>query len=81
MHAFNLRFGPAKTLKERQTYHKLFQILDEARDQVLAQAKVADGACNEIGREPCDGFLPKPPIAPRPGARALFPPELRENPK
>ena len=43
MHAFNLRFGPAKTLKERQTYHKLFQILDEARDQVLAQAKVADG--------------------------------------
>ena len=40
MHAYNLRFGPATTPKQRQTYHQLFAILDQTRDQILAEAKL-----------------------------------------
>ena len=40
MNAFNLRFGPARTLKERQAYSRLFEILDPVRDQILAEAKI-----------------------------------------
>jgi hypothetical protein len=40
MHAFNLRFGRATTLKEKQAYQQLFQVLDQTRDQILAEAKL-----------------------------------------
>lgn len=40
MHAFNLRFGVASTLKERQAYQALFPVLDQTRDQILAEAKL-----------------------------------------
>jgi hypothetical protein len=39
MHAFNLTFGPAKTPKQRQVYHQLYQILDQTRHTVMAEAK------------------------------------------
>jgi hypothetical protein len=42
MHAFNLRFGPATTPEQKRAYHRLFEILDEARDRILAQARVED---------------------------------------
>ena len=42
MNAFNLRFGRANTLKERQAYSQLFGILDPVRDQILAEAKIDD---------------------------------------
>ena len=38
MHAFNLRFGPATTPKQRPAYHRFFEILDQARDDILAEA-------------------------------------------
>jgi hypothetical protein len=40
MHAYNLRFGPATTLKERQAYQKLYETLDQTRDQILTEAKI-----------------------------------------
>jgi hypothetical protein len=40
MHAYNLRFAPATTEKERQIYHQLHQTLDQTRDQILAEAKL-----------------------------------------
>ena len=40
MHAFNLRFGAAKTPTERQAFHQLFAILDQTRDQILAEARL-----------------------------------------
>ena len=40
MHAYNLRFGAATTLKEREAYQRLFAILDQTRDQVLGEAKL-----------------------------------------
>jgi hypothetical protein len=40
MNAFNLRFGVAKTLKEKQAYRQLFGILDQTRDRILADAKL-----------------------------------------
>jgi hypothetical protein len=39
MNAYNLRFGPASTPRERQVYAQLFAILDQTRDQLLAEAK------------------------------------------
>ncbi len=40
MHAFNLRFGAATSLKEKQAYHQLFAVLDPTRDQILSEAKL-----------------------------------------
>jgi hypothetical protein len=40
LHAYNLRFGAAKTPKERQAFHRLFEILDQTRDQILAEARL-----------------------------------------
>ncbi len=40
MHAYNLRFGAATKLKEKQAYHQLFGILDPTRDQILSEAKL-----------------------------------------
>ncbi len=40
MHAYNLRFGAANTVKERQAFFRLFEILDETRDQILGEAKL-----------------------------------------
>jgi hypothetical protein len=44
MHAYNLRFGAAKTPKERQAFHQLFAILDRTRDEILTEAKVGSSA-------------------------------------
>jgi hypothetical protein len=44
MHAFNLRFGPATTLREKQAYQQLYAILDQTRDQILAEAKLDNTA-------------------------------------
>lgn len=40
MHAYNLRFAPATTRKERQAYHQLWETLDQSRDQILTDAKI-----------------------------------------
>jgi hypothetical protein len=40
MHAYNLRFGPATTLKQKQAYQRLYSSLDQTRDQILAEANI-----------------------------------------
>jgi hypothetical protein len=40
MHAYNLRFGPATTVKQKQAYQKLYEALDQTRDQILSEAKI-----------------------------------------
>ena len=40
MSAFNLRFGPATSPSQRQVYSQLFQILNQTRDRILAEAKL-----------------------------------------
>jgi hypothetical protein len=52
MHTFNLRFGPATTPKQRQIYRQLYEILDQTRDTVLAEAKL--GSPSTAGANPKD---------------------------
>jgi hypothetical protein len=40
MNAYNLRFGPATTARQRQIYSRLFALLDQTRDQIVAEAKL-----------------------------------------
>ncbi len=40
MNVYNLRFGPATTPREKVAYQQLFEIMDQARDMVLAEAKL-----------------------------------------
>ena len=40
MHAYNLRFGPATTIKERNAYRQLYEAIDQTRDQILSEAKI-----------------------------------------
>jgi len=40
MHAFNLRFGPAKSPQQRQAYRHLYGLLDQTRRTILAEAKL-----------------------------------------
>ena len=53
MHSFNLRFGVAKTIKEKQAYQQLFEILDGTRDQILAEAKLDSTATARRPRAGC----------------------------
>jgi hypothetical protein len=41
MHAYNLRFGAATSPEQRQAFNQLFAILDETRDQILAESKLS----------------------------------------
>ncbi len=40
MHAYNLRFGPATTQKQRRAYQQLYATLDQTRDQILTESKL-----------------------------------------
>jgi TfoX/Sxy family transcriptional regulator of competence genes len=44
MHAFNLRFGPATTPREKIAYSKLYPLLADTRDHVLSEAKIDDSS-------------------------------------
>lgn len=48
MHAYNLRFAPAKNVKERRIYHQLWETMDRARDQILAEAKLDQTPRNQM---------------------------------
>lgn len=69
MNAFNLRFGPAKTLREKQAYRQLFEILDGTRDQILAEVKQESTAqaranptqATELFQSLDQGRTPQPP--------------------
>jgi hypothetical protein len=57
MHSFNLRFGVAKTIKEKQAYQRLFEILDGTRDQILAEAKLDSTATARVTHTKGTEFL------------------------
>jgi hypothetical protein len=40
MHAYNLRFAPATTPRQREVYTELYTILDQTRDRILGEAKL-----------------------------------------
>jgi hypothetical protein len=78
MHSFNLRFGRATTIKEKQAYSQLFEVLDQTRDQILAEAKGESGAVAQANPRPAvdyhqnlnqarqRGGAPQPPPARNP---------------
>jgi hypothetical protein len=78
MHSFNLRFGRATTIKERQAYSRLFEVLDQTRDQILAEAKGESKAVAQANPRPAvdyhqnlnqarqRGGAPQPPPARNP---------------
>jgi hypothetical protein len=47
MHAYNLRFAPAKDVRQREIYQQLFPILDGVRDRATAGSGVA-GKVQEV---------------------------------
>ncbi len=57
MHSFNLRFGRANTLKEKQAYSRLFETLDQTRDQILAEAKINDSAVAQANPKPAVDYF------------------------
>jgi hypothetical protein len=57
MHSFNLRFGVAQTIKEKQAYQQLFEILDGTRDQILAEAKLDSTATAQAAPRRVPDFL------------------------
>jgi hypothetical protein len=57
MHGFNLRFGPAKSPKQRQIYRQLWEILDQTRDKVLAEAKLGSPYGGQAKPKDATGFL------------------------
>jgi hypothetical protein len=44
MNAYNLRFGPAKTARQREIYNRLFALLDQTRDQIVTEARLDSSA-------------------------------------
>jgi hypothetical protein len=79
MHAFNLRFGRATTLKEKQAYSRLFEVLDQTRDQILAEAKLDSTATARANPRPAVDYSQNLNQARRGGA-APQPPQPR-NPQ
>jgi hypothetical protein len=59
MHAFNLRFGPAKTVPQRQAYRHLWPILDQTRREILAAAKLGGAAGGTGNPKDATNFLSK----------------------
>jgi hypothetical protein len=64
MHAYNLRFAPATTLKERQIYNQLWETMDRSRDQILAEAKLDQRPRNQTNPEVMTDFYGR--IRPKP---------------
>jgi hypothetical protein len=79
MHAYNLRFGAATTLKEKQAYQQLFAILDKTRDEVLAEAKLDTTASARANPRQATDFLQNMEQV-RPGRGTSPPPPPPQNP-
>lgn len=78
MHAYNLRFAPATTAKQRQAYHRLYEILDHTRDQILSEAKLETRATSRTPRRPATDIFSN--VGGRPQGRTPQPPAAR-NPQ
>jgi hypothetical protein len=57
MHAYNLRFDAATTPQQKQAYQKLFAILDQTRDEVLAEARLDSTATARADARAATEFL------------------------
>ncbi len=57
MHAYNLRFGAATTPKERQAFGRLYDILDQTRDEVLAAAQIKDIPSSKMNPQHANEFF------------------------
>ena len=57
MHVYNLRFGAATTAEQRQAYQQLFAILDQTRDQILAEAKLSPPAVQPVNARAATEFF------------------------
>jgi len=57
MHVYNLRFGVATTPEQRQAYQQLFAILDQTRDQILAEAKLNRSATEPANPKAATDFF------------------------
>jgi hypothetical protein len=57
MHVYNLKFGVANTPQEKQAYNQLHAILDQTRDQILAEAKLDPSAANRADAKAATDFF------------------------
>jgi hypothetical protein len=57
MHAYNLRFGAATTPQQRQAYQELFAILDQTRDEILAEARLESTTTTRADARAATDFL------------------------
>jgi hypothetical protein len=57
MHSYNLRFGAATTPEQRQAFNQLFSILDQTRDQILAEAKLPPSAAGKVDAKAATEFF------------------------
>src|SRR5262249_19607715 len=79
MNAFNLRFGPATTPKQRQVYSQLYEILDATRDRVLAAAKLDSSPVARANPKDMTGFLGDLSKAGKGSGRSPQPPGRRPS--
>jgi hypothetical protein len=79
MHSFNLRFGRATTLKERQAYNQLFAVLDQTRDQIMAEAQIDGASTAQANPKPATEFFQN--LNQSRGGRATPPPPAARNPQ
>jgi hypothetical protein len=77
MNAFNLRFGPTTTPKQRQAYSQLYEILDSTRDRVLAAAKLDSSPAARANPKDMTDFLGDVNKAGKGKGRSPQPPEPR----
>jgi hypothetical protein len=75
MHAYNLRFGAATTPKERQAFHRLWEILDGTRDEVLAAAGIKDMPGGRMNPQHAHDFFQGLNQARKPSGNAPQPPK------
>ena len=61
MHAYNLRFAPATTPKQRAVYNSLYPLMTASRDKLVGQGQAADNA-----NQPVAANSNPPPDAPKP---------------
>jgi hypothetical protein len=73
MHAYNLRFGPARTLKERQAYQKIYETLDQTRDQILSEAHIDLKKTNSTNPKVVTDFYGR--LRPRDDSQSTNPPQ------
>jgi hypothetical protein len=79
MHAYNLRFDAATTPPQKQAYQKLFAILDQTRDEILAEARLDSAATARADARAATEFLQDVDRGRPPGGATSNPPQPRRS--